>query len=188
MDNSAIRNVLLIFTTNSFGIKWQVTLPVYPYSVLTLVTAVVQWHKCSFNVTPDKRDFRQIVIVMVGLKKYVTYCILHGAWILLNNSMGQSPSWEANRYWRNFPHFMEPLGSLQRLQQPATGPYSEPDRSSPRSSSHFSKVHFNIILPSTARSSTKWLCYLKLNVNLFMRTSTNIYIIIINILYINIYI
>ena len=40
---------------------------------------------------------------------------------------------------------MDPEGSLPHSQQPATSPYSEPDRSSPCPQSHFCKIHFNII-------------------------------------------
>jgi hypothetical protein len=53
---------------------------------------------------------------------------------------------------RNFPHFMEPEDSLPHTLQPAICPYLEPDRSSPFYLSHFSKMHFNIILPSTLGS------------------------------------
>jgi hypothetical protein len=45
---------------------------------------------------------------------------------------------------------MKHEGSLPQLQEPATGPYPEPDRSSPCPlPTHFSKIHFNIILPFT---------------------------------------
>jgi hypothetical protein len=50
---------------------------------------------------------------------------------------------------------MDPEGSLPHLQKPATRPYPEPDWSSPCPPSNLSKVHFNIILPSTTASS-KW--------------------------------
>jgi hypothetical protein len=50
---------------------------------------------------------------------------------------------------------MEPEGLSSHSQEPATCPYSEPDRSSPCPPSHFSKIHFNIILPSTP-GSFKW--------------------------------
>jgi len=50
---------------------------------------------------------------------------------------------------------MKPEGSLPRLQQLATCPYSESDQSSLFTSSHFLKIDFNIILPSTPASS-KW--------------------------------
>ena len=49
---------------------------------------------------------------------------------LLNHSMEQSPSWEANRFasWRrNSPHFMEPEGS-SHSKAPATSPHPEPAR------------------------------------------------------------
>jgi hypothetical protein len=36
---------------------------------------------------------------------------------------------------------------------PSTGPYPEPDESSPYYPSSFSKIHFNIILSATSRSS-----------------------------------
>lgn len=51
-----------------------------------------------------------------------------------------------------FPYFMEPNGSSQCLQQPTTCLYPEPDQSSPCPSSHF-VTNFNIIMPSTLRSS-----------------------------------
>ena len=50
---------------------------------------------------------------------------------------------------------MEPEGSLPHSQVPATCPYPEPARSSPTPTSHFLKIHLNIILPST-RGSSKW--------------------------------
>ena len=53
---------------------------------------------------------------------------------ILTNSMQYSPSWEANRFSASQgipPHFMEPEGSLSRLQQPASCPYTELDQSSP---------------------------------------------------------
>jgi hypothetical protein len=50
---------------------------------------------------------------------------------------------------------MEPEGSSPHLQVTATGPYPEPDWSSPCPQSNPSKIRFNIILPSTPVSS-KW--------------------------------
>jgi hypothetical protein len=48
---------------------------------------------------------------------------------------------------------MEPDGSSQYSQQPATYPYPEPDRSSLCPPTNLSKIDFNIILPSTPGSS-----------------------------------
>ena len=59
---------------------------------------------------------------------------------------------------------MEPEGSLPQSQIPATCPYSGPARSSPHrhiplpedpTTSHFPKIHLNIILPSKP-GSPKW--------------------------------
>jgi hypothetical protein len=46
--------------------------------------------------------------------------------------------------WRNSQHFMEPKGSSPCSQEPSTGPYSEPDRSSPHHPI-VSKIYFNIV-------------------------------------------
>jgi hypothetical protein len=54
---------------------------------------------------------------------------------------------------RTSQHFMEPEGSLC-LQEPSTGPYSEPDRSSPYHPI-LSKIHFNIV-HSPVSWSSKW--------------------------------
>jgi hypothetical protein len=43
---------------------------------------------------------------------------------------------------------MEPEGSLPCSQEPSTGPYPEPDQSSP-----YHATHFNIILQPTPMSS-----------------------------------
>jgi len=48
---------------------------------------------------------------------------------------------------------MKPKSSLQCSQDAATGPYPEPDESSPQPPSLFLKIHSNIIFPSTPRSS-----------------------------------
>ena len=50
---------------------------------------------------------------------------------------------------------MKPEGSLPHSQEPATCPYPDPARSSPYPTSHFLKIHLNIILPSTSESP-KW--------------------------------
>jgi len=50
---------------------------------------------------------------------------------------------------------MEPEGSLPHLKVPATCPYPEPARSSPCYTSHFPKIHLNIILPYMP-GSPKW--------------------------------
>ena len=50
---------------------------------------------------------------------------------------------------------MEPKSSLPRLQVPTPSSYPEADQISPCPSSHFLKIHINIILPSTPLSP-KW--------------------------------
>jgi hypothetical protein len=44
---------------------------------------------------------------------------------------------------------MEPEGSLPSSQQPATGPYPEPDESVPHFQTYFPNIYCNIILTST---------------------------------------
>jgi hypothetical protein len=59
---------------------------------------------------------------------------------------------------------MDPQGSLPHSQEPATCSYPEPDRSNPCQPSHFSKIHWNIILqympgPSKWSPSLRLLAY-----------------------------
>jgi hypothetical protein len=44
---------------------------------------------------------------------------------------------------------MESEGSLPHAQQPATGPYLDPDEFNSHPPTYFPMIHFNIILPST---------------------------------------
>jgi hypothetical protein len=48
---------------------------------------------------------------------------------------------------------MEPEASLPWSQEPATGPYPELDEAHYNLPSCFFKIHFNVILPSTFKSS-----------------------------------
>jgi hypothetical protein len=51
------------------------------------------------------------------------------------------------------PRCAEPEGLLPCSHQPSAFPYPEPDQSSPPLPTDFFKIHLNIILPSTTRSS-----------------------------------
>jgi hypothetical protein len=48
---------------------------------------------------------------------------------------------------------MKAEGSFLFSKEAATGPYPEPDESSPHNQTIFTEVHFNNIFPSTPRSS-----------------------------------
>jgi hypothetical protein len=71
-----------------------------------------------------------------------TYLLTYGAEHFLRSCQLCSHS-------RTSPHFMEPEGSLSCSQEPSTGPYPQPDRSSPYHPipTHLSKIHFNIVHP-----------------------------------------
>jgi hypothetical protein len=77
----------------------------------------------------------------------------------LTNSTEQSAASETNYTFSesNSPHFMEPEGSSPSSQEPATSPCPEPDESKSHPEPYFSNIRFNIILPSTPRSSEWYL-------------------------------
>ena len=80
--------------------------------------------------------------------RYVTYLLTY----LIHVAESFLRSQPVYSYSGNSPHFMEPEGSLPHSQVPATCHYPEPARSSPYPTSHFLKIHLNIILPSTRGS------------------------------------
>ena len=76
--------------------------------------------------------------------------------VILTFSMEQSPSWEANQ----FSAFYGTQSYSRAFTKPATCPYPEPDQSSPCPPSHFLKILFIVILPSTP-GSAKWSFFLR---------------------------
>jgi hypothetical protein len=68
----------------------------------------------------------------------------------LTNSTEQSPSWQVDSmfsYSRNFPHFMEPEGSLPYSQERANSPYPEPDEPKPQPQTLFPQDTFEYYPP-----------------------------------------
>ena len=73
---------------------------------------------------------------------------------LVGNTTGAKVRWNATEkkfFLRS--SLKSPEGSLPLSQVPATFPYPEPARSGPTPTSHFLKIHLNIIHPSATGSS-----------------------------------
>ena len=73
----------------------------------------------------------------------------------INNSLNSCEANMSSASQKTPRNFMAPKGSLPHSQQPTTCPCPEAYRSSPCPHPSSLKIHFNIILPSTPRSS-KW--------------------------------
>jgi len=87
--------------------------------------------------------------------------------------MEQSPSWEANRFSasQEIPQILWNPKIITTFTSDTNCPYPEPAWSSPSPTSHFPKIHLNIILPSMP-GSPKW-CYIILaNQNSFQYLSS----------------
>ena len=100
------------------------------------------------------RDIQYIYIYIYIHTYILTYLLTYSP----THSMQHSPNLEANRFSasQEIPCIgMEPKGSLPHSQVPDTCPYPELARASPYPTSHFLKIHLNIILPST-HGSPQW--------------------------------
>jgi hypothetical protein len=89
---------------------------------------------CTIHCTLYRRASRHVL----------TYLLTYGAQPFLRSCQLSSHS-------RTSQHFLEPAGSLPCPQELSTGPYPEPDRSSPYNPI-LSKIYFNIVHPLTSWS------------------------------------
>ena len=106
------------------------------------------FHYCSVCLShislfryQHKRRTRCIIIVHVCDTHSLTYLLIPWSRVLLEKLTGF-------QLVKKFPAFMGPGSLLPHSQVPTICPCPEPDQSSPRPTSHFLKIHFNIILPS----------------------------------------
>jgi hypothetical protein len=96
---------------------------------------------------PPRIHVKNILAWENNLSGLVEKCVL---------SYGAEPflgSCQLCSYSRTSQHFMYLDGSSPCSQEPSTGPYPKPDRSSPYHPILFSKIYFNIVDQSTSWSS-----------------------------------
>jgi hypothetical protein len=96
-------------------------------------------------VTLDLLTYLLTHLPTYSLTYLLTYLLTPYSTVLLEKLTGSAAS------QKNSPNFMETEGSLPHSQVPATCPCSEPDPGHTLTS-HFLKIHLNIILPSTPGS------------------------------------
>ena len=107
--------ILYVWTRDQIAI-------IFPYIVNCLVF-IIDTELCG-NKMHGQNHFKSIQNVYSAVRTYLLTNLVHGA----DSFSRRYPILTQST---NSPRFMEPEGSLPRLQEPATSPYSEPDQASP---------------------------------------------------------
>jgi hypothetical protein len=123
------------------------------FRVHTQFSQVVRFRSGAFRERSCSRQTTVKTSVLIALSLILpiifNYC---GGSNQLHGADTSSRNGKLCSYSRTSQHFMELESSLPCSQEPYTGPYPEPDQSSP-CHAILSQIHFNIIHPPTSWSS-----------------------------------
>jgi hypothetical protein len=110
--------------------------------------------------------WNSVYISLFSTSKF-SFTVLH---ILL--TYGAEPFFRSRQlcsHSRTFQNFIEPEGSLLCSQEPSTGPYPKPDRSSPYNPIRsLSKIYFNTVRSTYLYTGIFQVCYLGLLIILWL--------------------
>jgi hypothetical protein len=140
------------------GLRFHLSLGTSPFSLQNVLEILPSLHYFPLPSRSKGHPLRHIRYCIFNLLLLASsFPCVYSCILVPNNLHGVKPFLESHQflsYLRISQHFMESEVSLTCSQEHTAGPYPEPHYYIPcLPQSYFSKIHFNIILSSTSKSS-----------------------------------